>query len=195
MRLVPINTHHVKTTLFNCSSSSEPWQPEWRQNIITALTTLPQGWVLARSISAQQQSLQSGQNLRGPFLRATLPMTVGSCAQAIADNQLQAIVKSLNAVFEGVPKSSLFLHSHEGYLLLPETIREEIIREIFGTQQGTSWGFLMHWVQQIDYQASKTKWDELEHSVHPQWERQSDLHPHFQHKECNDNWWQRTQFI
>ena len=23
----------------------EPWRPKWRQNIITALTTLPQGWV------------------------------------------------------------------------------------------------------------------------------------------------------
>jgi len=30
------------------------------------------------SISARQQSLWSGQNLRGPFLRATLPITVRS---------------------------------------------------------------------------------------------------------------------
>ena len=30
--------------------------------------------------------LVCGQNLRGPFLRATLPMTVGSCARAMADN-------------------------------------------------------------------------------------------------------------
>ena len=30
------------------------------------------------SISARQRSLRCGQNLRGPFLRATLPMTVGS---------------------------------------------------------------------------------------------------------------------
>ena len=36
------------TTPFNWSSSSEPWQPKWRQNIITVLTTLPQGWVSAR---------------------------------------------------------------------------------------------------------------------------------------------------
>jgi len=43
--LVPINARHVKTMLFNCSSLSEPWQPEQRQNIITALTTLPQEWV------------------------------------------------------------------------------------------------------------------------------------------------------
>ena len=37
------------TTLFmNWSSSGEPWQPKRRQNIVTALTTLPQGWVSAR---------------------------------------------------------------------------------------------------------------------------------------------------
>ena len=38
-------------------------------------------------ISTRQQSLRCGQNLRGPFLRATLPMTVGSCARAMADNR------------------------------------------------------------------------------------------------------------
>jgi len=26
----------------------EPWRPKWRQSIITALTTLPQGWVSTR---------------------------------------------------------------------------------------------------------------------------------------------------
>jgi len=26
----------------------EPWRPKWRQNIITALTTLPQVWVSTR---------------------------------------------------------------------------------------------------------------------------------------------------
>ena len=38
------------------------------------------------SISARQRSLRCGQNLRGPFLRATLPMTVGSCARTMAYN-------------------------------------------------------------------------------------------------------------
>ena len=33
-----------------------------------------------------QWSLRYGQNLRGAFLRATLPMTVGSCARVMADN-------------------------------------------------------------------------------------------------------------
>ena len=39
------------------------------------------------SNSARQRSLRCGQNLRGPFLRATLLMTVGLCAQAMADNR------------------------------------------------------------------------------------------------------------
>ena len=38
------------------------------------------------SISARQRSLRYGQHLRRPFLGATLPMTVGSCVQAMADN-------------------------------------------------------------------------------------------------------------
>jgi len=38
------------------------------------------------SISTRQRLLQCGQNLRGPFLRATLPMRVGSCARAMVDN-------------------------------------------------------------------------------------------------------------
>jgi len=38
------------------------------------------------SISTRQQSLRCTQNLCGPFLRATLPMRVESCAQAMADN-------------------------------------------------------------------------------------------------------------
>ena len=37
------------------------------------------------SINARQRSLQCGQNLRGPFLRATLPMTVGSFARLGSD--------------------------------------------------------------------------------------------------------------
>ena len=51
----------------------EPWRPKRRQSVITALTTLPQGEFRHVSISACQRSLRCGQNLRGPFLRATLP--------------------------------------------------------------------------------------------------------------------------
>ena len=38
------------------------------------------------SISTRQRSLRCWENLRGPFLRATRPMRVGSCARAMADN-------------------------------------------------------------------------------------------------------------
>ena len=41
------------------------------------------------SISVQQRTLRCGKNLRGPFLRVTLPMTVGSCARAMAINGRQ----------------------------------------------------------------------------------------------------------
>jgi len=44
------------------------------------------------SISARQQSLQCGQNLHGPFVRATLPITVGSCAGAMAGNGRQGFI-------------------------------------------------------------------------------------------------------
>ena len=62
----------------------EPWRPKRRQNIITAHTTLPRGKFRHLNISARQQSLRYGHNLRRPFLRATLAMTVGSCARAMA---------------------------------------------------------------------------------------------------------------
>ena len=73
----------------------EPWQPKRRQNIIYLHEdkTLLQhsqrchkGEFRHLSISARQQSLRCGQNLRGLFLRAALPMTVGSCARAMTDN-------------------------------------------------------------------------------------------------------------
>ena len=67
----------------------EPWRPRQRQNVNTALTMLPQGEFRHVSISARQQSLQCGQNFRGPFLRATLPMTVELCARAMADTGRQ----------------------------------------------------------------------------------------------------------
>jgi len=38
------------------------------------------------SVSARQRSLPCGQNLPGPFLRAALPMTVGSWARVMADD-------------------------------------------------------------------------------------------------------------
>ena len=43
--LVPINAH---VTWWYAVQLIEPWRPRRRQNIIAALTTLPQGWVSAR---------------------------------------------------------------------------------------------------------------------------------------------------
>jgi len=63
----------------------EPWRPRRRQNIITA----HKGEFRYVSISVRQWLLRCGQKLRGHFLRATLPMTVGSCARAIADTGRQ----------------------------------------------------------------------------------------------------------
>ena len=73
----------------------EPWRPKRRQNIITALTTLPQGWVRHVSINTRQRSLRYGQNLHGPFLRATLQMTVGLCARAMAINGKTKALRTL----------------------------------------------------------------------------------------------------
>jgi len=42
----------------------ELWQPKRGQNITRALINLPQVWISGGSISARQQSLQCGQNLR-----------------------------------------------------------------------------------------------------------------------------------
>ena len=64
----------------------EPWRPKRRHNVIAALTTCHKREFRHVSISARQQSLRCGHNLRRPFLRATLPMRVGSCARAMADN-------------------------------------------------------------------------------------------------------------
>ena len=64
----------------------EPWQPKRRQTLLQLSQRCHKGEFRDVSISARQQSLQCGQNLRGHFLRATLPMTVGSCARAMAVN-------------------------------------------------------------------------------------------------------------
>ena len=71
------------TTLFN-------WSSHGGQNEDRMLLQRSQRWHRGEfrhvSISTQQRSLRCWQNLRGPFLRATLPMTVRSCARAMVDN-------------------------------------------------------------------------------------------------------------
>jgi len=63
----------------------EPWRPRWRQTLLQHSQCCHKVEFRHVSISAQQRSLQCGQKLRGPFLRATLPMTV----RAIADTGRQ----------------------------------------------------------------------------------------------------------
>ena len=76
-------TCHVMTTLFN-------WSGHGGQNEDRTLLQRSQrchkGEFRHRSISTRQRWLRCGQNLFGVFLRATLPITVGSCARTMADN-------------------------------------------------------------------------------------------------------------
>ena len=51
----------------------EPWQPKRRQTLLQRSQRCHKGEFRHLSISARQRSLRCGQNLRGPFLRATLP--------------------------------------------------------------------------------------------------------------------------
>ena len=64
----------------------EPWRPNEDRTLLQRSQRCHRGEFRHVSISTRQRSLQCGQNLPGPFLRATLPMTVGSCARAMADN-------------------------------------------------------------------------------------------------------------
>jgi len=63
----------------------------WWQNEDRTLLQRPQccrnGEFRHVSISTRQQSLRCGQNFHGPFLRGTLLMRVGSCAQTMVDNE------------------------------------------------------------------------------------------------------------
>jgi len=63
----------MMTTLFNWSSLSDPWRPKRRQSMITALTTLPQGRVLARKHQCATAITTMWTESSWAFLRATLP--------------------------------------------------------------------------------------------------------------------------
>ena len=72
------------------------------------------------SISARQWSLRCGQNLRGHFLRATLPMTVGSCARAMADNgETKGLI---------TPPPGEFLHNYFTFESLHDSDHEGVVR-------------------------------------------------------------------
>jgi len=83
--LIPINARHVMTTY---CSIDQVRASHGGQNKDKTLLQYSQpchkGQFPHVSISVRQRSLQCGH--RGSFLRATVPMTVGSCARAMADN-------------------------------------------------------------------------------------------------------------
>ena len=64
---------------------NEPWRPN-EDRTLQRSQHCHKGEFRHVSINTRERSLRGGQNLRGPFLRATLAMTVGSCARAMADN-------------------------------------------------------------------------------------------------------------
>ena len=67
----------------------EPWRPKRRQNIITALTKLPQGWVLAQ----RRTAIMCGQNLCGHFVRVVLATNIEESDRAMAaDRVTKALV-------------------------------------------------------------------------------------------------------
>ena len=102
---------------------------------------------------------------------------------AVGTDGEQAIIKALRAVFgEGFIQLRCFIHMKDniqrklGEFLLPERIRNDIIRDLFGFQQDTVYvkGILdSESVTDFDLHLShlKSKWDALEQSVH------SEKHP------------------
>ena len=72
------------------------------------------------SVSERQLSLRCGQNLRGPFLRATLPMRGGSCARAMADNgETKGLI---------TPSPKWVLHNYYTFVSLHDSDHEGLVR-------------------------------------------------------------------
>ncbi len=98
---------------------------------------------------------------------------------AVGTDGEQALVKAIIATFHGkILHLRCFIHMKDNIrrklteLLLPEHTREEIIRDIFGTQQGTVFvkGILdAASPEDFDRRLSQleTKWDDIEKVVHP----------------------------
>ena len=99
---------------------------------------------------------------------------------AIGTDGEQALVKAIQVAFQGkVIQLRCFIHMKDNIrrylteILLPESTREDIIRDIFGHQQGT-----MYFKGILDADSSddfdrrlacvKSKWDALEFSAHPE---------------------------
>ena len=106
---------------------------------------------------------------------------------AVGTDGEQTIVKALQAVFSDKNfHLRCFIHMKDNIqrkltdLLLPESTREVIVRDIFGTQQCTVYikGFLDaadHSEFDQHLLSLKEKWDELEYSINPRKD------PHFYH--------------
>ena len=62
---------------------TEPWWPKRGRTLLQRSQRCHNGEFRHVSISTRPRSLRCGQNLRGPFLRATLLMRVGSCARVM----------------------------------------------------------------------------------------------------------------
>ena len=78
--LVPINAH---VTWWHAVHLIEPWRPKQRQNVITALTTLSQGWVSTRKHQCTTAITTMWTESLWAFPES---YTTGSCAPAMADN-------------------------------------------------------------------------------------------------------------
>ena len=98
---------------------------------------------------------------------------------AVGTNGEQALVKALRDVFsEQTIHLRCFLHMKDNIrrkltdLLLPESVREEIVRDIFGFQQGTVYvKGVLDASDEEDFSqrlvSLKEKWDTFEYSIHP----------------------------
>ena len=99
---------------------------------------------------------------------------------AVGTDGKQAIVKALDAVFYSkIIHLRCFIHMKDNIrsklvdFLYPKSIREEIIRDIFGQQQGTTYiKGLLDSTSSIDFDerisSLKPQWEELEPSAHPE---------------------------
>jgi len=84
LRLVPINAHVTWWPRCSIDQLIEPWWQKRRQNVITALTTLPQGWVSTRKHQCTTAVTTMWTEFSWAFPES---YTIGSCARAVADNR------------------------------------------------------------------------------------------------------------
>ena len=97
---------------------------------------------------------------------------------AVGTDGEQAIVKALETVFPNTVQLRCFIHMKDNILrklsdfLLPQSVREDILQDIFGKQRGTVYvkGLVDSYdANDFDKRLSsfKEKWDDFESSCHP----------------------------